>query len=86
MGNKQPSDPTKITPVVEQQLKLNRQLSRQLPAATREEIAELQQHLQQAPEGTTIAAVEAVDSAQEPAEEAPRAGAAAEAPAARTAG
>ena len=86
MGNKQPSDPTKITPVVEQQLKLNRQLSRHLPAATREEIAELEQHLQQAPKGTTIAAVEPADSAEEPEEEARRAEAAAEAPAARTAG
>lgn len=58
MENPQHPDPTKIGPVVEQQIELNRELTKAMPTASREEIAEVQEELQPAPEGATIAAVE----------------------------
>ncbi len=65
MENTERPDPTTISPVVEQQLALNRELTKAMPNASREEIAAVQEELQPAPDGIAIAAVETEPTPEE---------------------
>ncbi len=60
-------DPTKLGPVAAAQLDLNQQLSRALPHASREQILDLQRHLESLPDEAIGPALEQVRDLPEPA-------------------
>ena len=77
MQDEQEREPTKLSPVGEKRLRLNKVLTDALPSATREEIDHVQGQLQATPDEVVAAAVEKIRAAPDETLERVRAGEAA---------